>query len=388
MARVEGRTALYAKAHRKVTVARVLASAAVLMDTVKLGAKVNSVPAPAVTSLRTTHAVAQLDTRVLAVPLETAARNTAVAALLLVIVKLDARASSVHAPAATFLRMAHAVARLGIPVLTVPLGVVARSTEVVALPLTIARLDARASSELALGTAKCLLMARAVVPMGIRVLAVPLELAARSTEVAALLLTIARLDAKANSELALGTAKSHLMAHAAVLTAIRVLVVPLETAVRNTVVAGLPLTIVLPDARARLALALGVAKSHLTQAVEARTATRAKEVLSEIAVLLPDIVAARRRFVRLVARLLLVHARPAATRSQRTVIAEAPKDKLVREVRSETAVPASVAAAVRLDTAPLGVRAPLESARRRVPTQAAFPRTVHAEGPKNTVSLL
>jgi hypothetical protein len=272
---------------------------------------------------------------VLAVPLETAAQNTAVAALLLVIVKLDTRASSVHAPAATFLWMAHAVARLGIPVLAVPLGVVARSTEVVALPLTIARLDARASSELALGTAK-----------------------------------------------------SHLMAHAAVLTAIHVLVVPLETAVRNTVVAGLPLTIVLPDARARLALALRVAKSHLTQAVEARTATRAKEVLSEIAVLLPDIVAARRRFVRLVTRLLLVHARPAATRSQRTVIAEAPKDKLVGEVRSETAVPASVAAAVRLDTAPLGVRAPLESARRRVPTQAAFPRTVHAEGPKNTVSLL
>jgi hypothetical protein len=51
MARVEGRTALYAKSHRKVTAARVLASAAVLMDTVKLGAKVNSVPAPAVTSL-------------------------------------------------------------------------------------------------------------------------------------------------------------------------------------------------------------------------------------------------------------------------------------------------------------------------------------------------
>ena len=47
----------------------------------------------------------------------------------------------------------------------------------------------------------------------------------------------------------------------------------------------------------------------------ARTATRAKEVLSEIAVLLPDIVAARRRFVWLVARLLLVHTRPAATRS-------------------------------------------------------------------------
>ena len=245
------------------TVARLLATAAVLMDTVKLGAKVNSVPALAVTFLRTAHAVAQLDTRMLAVPLETAAR----------------------------------------------------STEVVALPLNIARLDARANLELALGTAKCLLMARAVV-----------------------------------------------------LTAIRVLVVPLETAVRNTVVAGLPLTIVLLDARARLALALGVAKSHLTQAVEARTATRAKEVLLEIAVLLPDIVAARRRFVRLVARLLLGHARPAATRSQRTVIAEAPRDKLVREVRSETAVPASVAAAVRLDTAPLGVRAPLESARRRVPT--------------------
>jgi hypothetical protein len=283
MAHVEGRTALYAKAHRKVTVAQVLASAALLIDTVKLGAKVNSVPAPAVTSLQTAHAVAQLNTRVLAVPLETAAR----------------------------------------------------STEVVALPLNIARLDARVSSELALGTAKCLLMARAVV-----------------------------------------------------LTAIRVLIVPLETAVRNTVVAGLPLTIVLLDARARLAHALGVAKSHLTQAVEARTVIRVKEVLSEIAVLLPDIVAARRRFVRLVARLLLVHARPAATRSQRTVIAEAPKDKLVREVRSETAVPASVAAAVRLDTAPLGVRAHLESVRRRVPTQAAFPRTVHAEGPKNTVSLL
>ena len=128
MALVEGRTALYAKAHRKVTVARVLASAAVLMDTVKLGAKVNLVPAPAVTSLRT----------------------------------------------------AHAVARLGIPAL-----------------------------------------------------AVPLELAARSTEVTALLLITVRLDAKANSELALGTAKSHLMAHAAVLTAIRVLVVSLETAVRN-----------------------------------------------------------------------------------------------------------------------------------------------------------
>lgn len=283
MALVEGRTALYAKAHRKVTVARVLASAAVLMDTVKLGAKVNSVPAPAVTSLRT----------------------------------------------------AHAVARLGIPAL-----------------------------------------------------AVPLELAARSTEVAALLLITVRLDAKANSELALGTAKSHLMARAAVLTAIRVLVVSLETAVRNTIVAGLPLTIVLPDARARLALALGVAKYHLTQAVEGRTATRAKEVLSEIAVLLPDIVAARRRFVRLVARLLLVHARPAATRSQRTVIAEGPRDKFVREARSETAVPASVAAVVRLVTAPLGVRAPLDCARRRVPTQAAFPRTVHAEGPKNTVSLL
>jgi hypothetical protein len=214
MARVEGRTALYAKAHRKVTVARVLASAAVLMDTVKLGAKVNSVPAPAVTSLRTAHAVAQLDTRVLAVPLETAARNTAVAALLLVIVKLDARASS----------------------------------------------------ELALGTAKCLLMARAVV-----------------------------------------------------LTAIRVLVVPLKTAVPNTVVAGLRLIIVLLDARARLALALGVARSHLTQAVEARTVIRVKEVLSEIAVLLPDTVAARRRFVRLVARLLLVHVRSAATRYQRTV---------------------------------------------------------------------
>ena len=60
MALVEGRTALYAKAHRKVTVARVLASAAVLMDTVKLGAKVNLVPAPAVTSLRTAHAVARL----------------------------------------------------------------------------------------------------------------------------------------------------------------------------------------------------------------------------------------------------------------------------------------------------------------------------------------
>jgi hypothetical protein len=84
----------------------------------------------------------------------------------------------------------------------------------------------------------------------------------------------------------------------------------------------------------------------------------------------------------------LGHARPAATRSQRTVIAEAPRDKLVREVRSETAVPASVAAVVRLDTAPLGVRAPLDCARRRAPTQAAFPRTVHAEGPKNTVSLL
>jgi hypothetical protein len=221
---------LYAKTHRKVTVARLLATTAVPMDTVKLGAKVNSVPARAVTFLRTAHAVAQLDTRVLAVPLETAAQNTAAA--------------------------------------------------------------------------------------------------------------------------------------------------------------GLPLTIVLLDARARLAHALGVAKSHLTQAVEARTVIRVKEVLSEIAVLLPDIVAARQRFVRLVARLLLVHARPAATRSQRTVIAEAPKDKLVREVRSETAVPASVAAAVRLDTAPLGVRAPLESARRRVSTQAAFPRTVHAEGPKNTVSLL
>jgi hypothetical protein len=230
MARVEGRTALYVKAHRKVIVARVLASAAVLMDTVKLGAKVNSVPAPAVTSLRTAHAVAQLDTRVLAVPLETAARSTEVAALLLITV----------------------------------------------------RLDARASSELALETAK----------------------------------------------------------------------------------------------------------SHLTQAAEARMAIRAKEVLSEIAVLLPDIVAARRRFVRLVAKLLLVHARPAATGSQRTVIAEAPKDKLVQEVRSETAVPALVAAAARLDTALLGVRAPLESARRRAPTQAAFPQTVHAEGPRNTVSLL
>jgi hypothetical protein len=170
MARVEGRTALYAKAHRKVTVARVLASVAVLMDTVELGAEVNSVPAPAVTSLRT--------------------------------------------------------------------------------------------------------------------------------------------------------------AHAAVPTAVRVLVVPLETAVQNTVVAGLPLTIVLPDARARLARALGVAKSHLKQAVEARTTTRAKEMLSEIAVPLPDIVAARRRFVRLVARLLSVHARPAATISQRMIIAEAPRTNL------------------------------------------------------------
>jgi hypothetical protein len=170
MARVEGRTALYAKAHRKVTAARVLASAAVLMDTVKLGAKVNSVPAPAATSLRTSHA--------------------------------------------------------------------------------------------------------------------------------------------------------------AVLTAIHMLVVPLETAVQNTVVAGLPLTIVLPDARARLALALGVARFHLKQAVEARKTTRAKEMLSEIAVPLPDIVAARRRFVRLVARLLSVHARPAPTISRRMIIAEAPKTNL------------------------------------------------------------
>jgi hypothetical protein len=72
MARVEGRTALYAKAHRKVTVARVLASVAVLMDTVELGAEVNSVPAPAVTSLRTAHAAVPTAVRVLVVPLETA----------------------------------------------------------------------------------------------------------------------------------------------------------------------------------------------------------------------------------------------------------------------------------------------------------------------------
>jgi hypothetical protein len=92
MALVEARTDSYAKAHRKVTVARLLATAAVPLDTVKLGAKVNSVPAPAVTFLRTAHAVVQLDTRVLAVPLETAVQNTGVAALLLTIVLLDARA--------------------------------------------------------------------------------------------------------------------------------------------------------------------------------------------------------------------------------------------------------------------------------------------------------
>jgi hypothetical protein len=107
-----------------------------------------------------------------------------------------------------------------------------------------------------------------------------------------------------------------------------VLVVPLETAVQNTVVAGLPLTIVLPDARARLALALGVAKSHLEQAVEAQTTTHAEEMLSEISVPLPDIMAARRRFVQLVARLPLLHARPAATISQRTITAEASRTDL------------------------------------------------------------
>jgi hypothetical protein len=72
MARVEGRTALYAKAHRKVTATRVLASAAVLMETVKLGAKVNSVPASAVTSLRTAHAAVLTAIHMLVVPLETA----------------------------------------------------------------------------------------------------------------------------------------------------------------------------------------------------------------------------------------------------------------------------------------------------------------------------
>jgi hypothetical protein len=44
------------------------------------------------------------------------------------------------------------------------------------------------------------------------------------------------------------------------------------------------------------------------------------------------------------------------------------KDKPVQEVRLETAVITLVAAAVWLDTAPLGSKAPLENARRRVPS--------------------
>jgi hypothetical protein len=188
---------MYAKAPRLVTVARVLASAAVPMDIVKLAAKVNLVPALVAISRLMAHAAVLRSIRVLTVRLVIAARAADFAALRLPIANLDAKANLALAPATVNFRLTeHVVARMALRADRVVLEIVALPPDTAAARRLIARLGAKSNLVLALGTAMSHLTELVVGRKALRAAEVVLGIAALRPDTAAAPRRIARLDVR------------------------------------------------------------------------------------------------------------------------------------------------------------------------------------------------
>jgi hypothetical protein len=144
MARVEGRKDSYAKAHHLVTVARVLASVAVLMDTVRLVAKVSLVTALVVTFRRMVHVVVLSGICVPTVRLGTAARAASSAAQPPATVGLNAKVTLALALGTATSHLTElVVARRALRAEEVASGIAALRSDTVAAQRLTARLDVR-----------------------------------------------------------------------------------------------------------------------------------------------------------------------------------------------------------------------------------------------------